>query len=77
MRRLVSCHHLAGIGENGCSEQTKCINTCVGEEYEEEKIVEKLIRKLKMFFFLNNFYLLKKKTNPFDFDGDGYHLAKM
>lgn len=32
MRRLVSCHNLAGIGEDGGGEQAEGIDTWVGDE---------------------------------------------
>lgn len=32
MRRLVSCHHLAGVGENGSGEQAEGVHSWVQEE---------------------------------------------
>lgn len=59
MRRLVTCHHLASIGEDGGGEQAESIDTWVGDEYEgvlggvvgirrkgERKVEEKHIRFL-------------------------------
>lgn len=59
MRRLVTCHHLASIGEDGGGEQAEGIDTWVEDEYEgvlggvvgirrkgERKVEEKHIRFL-------------------------------